>query len=137
MAKKNYKGNKKLISLFLIFSVILFIILLFTLVDYFIHLLSEEYSIPPYYFRNKIIFGTIIGLIIHFFIKKQKPLVKSLIFSAMISILLQIRYFLEGYSRTFVFEFLFFHFLILLPISFIVFILLKILELKFRAYQNS
>lgn len=119
MRKKNKKISiKKIIYSFLI---ILLIILLFTLGDYFMHLIKEEYSVPSYYFRNKIIFGTLIGFLTLLFIRKMKPLKKSLIFSLTISVLLQIRYFLEGYSKNFVFTFLLIHFLILFPISLAIF----------------
>lgn len=103
------------------FLIILMIILIFTLIDYFFHLLSAEYSVPSYYFRNKIIFGTIIGFITYLLIRKQKPLAKSLIFSAVISILLQTRYYLEGYPKDFVFLFLGIHFAILWLVSSIIF----------------
>jgi len=74
-----------------------------------------------YYFRNKIIFGTIIGFIAYFIANKQKLFVKSLIFSVTVSVLLQTRYFLEGYSLDFVLLFLLIHFIILLPVSLIFF----------------
>jgi len=101
--------------------IILLIILLFTLGDYFMHLLKDEYSVPSYYFKNKLIFGTIIGSFVFIFIRKMNLLKKSLIFSLLISIFLQIRYFLEGYSKDFVFLFLFIHFLILFITSLIIF----------------
>ncbi len=117
------KANKRLeIKNFLIILlIVLLIILIFTFIDFVVHSLSKEYSVPDYYFRNKIIAGTGIGFIIYLFIKKKKLFIKSLIFSVGISILLQIRYFLEGYPLDFVIEFLFFHFLMLLPASLIVF----------------
>jgi len=118
---KKRKKKFKFRNLVLIFASIFIIILIFTLIDVVVHSLSEEYSVPDYYFRNKIIFGTIIGFITYLFIKKNGLFVKSLIFSAVVSILLQIRYFLEGYSLKFVIEFLFFHFLMLLPASLIIF----------------
>ena len=108
-------------NLALIFLSVFIIILIFTLVDVFVHSLSEEYAVLDYYFRNKIIFGTIIGFVTYLFIKRSSLFVKSLIFSVVISILLQIRYFLEGYSLKFVIEFLFFHFLMLLPVSLVYF----------------
>lgn len=118
MKQKRGINIKKIIYIFLI---VLFIILLFTLGDYFVHMIKKEYSVPSYYFRNKIIFGTLIGFLSFLFIRKMKPLKKSLIFSLTISVLLQIRYFLEGYSKEFVFIFLFIHFLILFPITLIIF----------------
>lgn len=118
---KNGKREFKFGSLALIFLSVLIIILIFTLIDVIVHSLSEEYAVPDYYFRNKIIFGTIIGFIAYLFVKKRKLFVKSLIFSAVVSILLQTRYFLEGYPLKFVIEFLFFHFLMLIIVSLICF----------------
>jgi len=115
--KKGFKFGNPALILLLIFI----IILIFTLIDLLVHGLSEEYTVPDYYFRNKIIFGTIIGFVTYLFVKNKKLLVKSLVFSAVVSILLQIRYFLEGYSLEFVIEFLFFHFLILIVVSLIFF----------------
>lgn len=116
--KKNTKLSIK--KYFLSFLIILVIILIFTIVDYVVHLLSEEYSVPSYYFRNKVIFGTLIGILLWPFIKKYKTNTKSILLSVVVSVLLQTRYFLEGYPKEFVFEFLLFHFLILLPVSWII-----------------
>jgi len=101
------------------------IILILTIIDYFIHSLSPDYAVPSYYFRNKVIFGTIIGFIVLIFAQKLSTSKKSVIFSAVVSLLLQVRYFLEGYPIKFVLEFLFIHFLILLPVSWIVFKLIS------------
>lgn len=101
---------------------VLLIILLFALVDYFLHQLSEEYSVPDRYFTNKVIYGTIIGLIAFWLTVKMKKIwLKSLIFSGLVAVLLQIRYFLEGYPLDFVILFLFIHFAILWLISFLSF----------------
>jgi hypothetical protein len=105
--------------------VVLFIIVVFTGIDYAVHSLSEDYAVPGYYFRNKIIFGTLIGFIAYFFIYKTKPAYRALIFSGVIAALLQIRYYLEGYPKEFVLELLLFHFLMLLPVSFVVFYYFK------------
>ena len=115
-----------------IFLVVLLIILIFTFIDFLIHLLSEEYSVPSYYFRNKIIYGSIIGLLIYFFVKNEGLLIKSLIFSVVVSVLLQVRYFLEGYPLKFVMEFLVIHFLILFPVSLIIFKFFEKLITKYR-----
>jgi len=101
----------------LIFRLILGIILLFSLIDFFIHKLSNEYAVPDFYFRNKIIFGTLIGFLSYFFLRKQTVWPKTLLFSAIISISLQIRYYLEGYPKDFVFLFLGIHFVILVVVS--------------------
>lgn len=117
--------DNKFKRFFLWFIIVLVIILFFTFIDYIVHNLNEEYAVPSYYFRNKIIYGTIIGFFSYFIIRKRTILNKSLLFSLTISLLLQIRYFLEGYSKEFVFEFLIFHFLMLLPLSFIAFKIVK------------
>ena len=128
--KKEIKlERKKYISIFL---VIFLIILIFTFIDFLIHSLKEGWSVPDYYFRNKIIFGSIIGLITYFFVKNKRLLIKSLIFSVVVSILLQIRYFLEGYSIKFVIEFLAIHFIILFVVSLIIFKFLEKLIIERR-----
>jgi uncharacterized membrane protein len=107
------------------FVVILAVILLFTLVDYFTHQLRAEYAVPSWYFRNKIIFGTIIAFITWLFVRNKSPGVKALVISAVTSILLQIRYYLLGYSLDFVLLFLVIHFLILLSVSYLAFRVLE------------
>lgn len=107
------------------FLAVFAVILIFAFIDFLIHSSSEEYAVPSYYFRNKIIFGTIIGLIAYYFIRRTRPLAKALLFSAAVSILLQIRYFLEGYPIKFVIEFLVIHFAILLPLSLLFFYLFR------------
>lgn len=108
---------KKIIITFLI---ILGIILVFTFFDYLVHSM-QEYAVPSYYFRNKIISGAIIGFIAYLIFRKQRQFTKVLLFSAIISILLQIRYALTGFSLSFVIDFLFIHFAILFVISLIAF----------------
>jgi len=85
--KRDY-SIKSLISIFVFVFVI---IILFSFVDYLAHSANIKWAVPDYYFPHKIIYGTVIGFITYLFIKKQKPLIKSLIFSAAISILLQIK----------------------------------------------
>ena len=122
--KVNYK------EIFITFLIVFGIILIFTGIDYWIHLTSPDYSVPSRYFPNKIIYGTLIGFISYFFIKNKKPLTKALIFSSIIAILLQIRYFIEGYNLNFVITFLFIHFFILLITSWIIFKKLGIKQKK-------
>lgn len=117
MKIKNINFKKILLS----FVETLGIVLIFTLVDYFLHQGDSEYSVPSRYFVNKIIFGTIIGFIVLVILRKFKPVFKSLIFSATVAILLQVRYYIEGYSLDFVITFLVLHFLILFVASFLVF----------------
>ena len=111
--------NKK--DYLILFLVILVIILIFGLFDYFIHSLSSEYDVPSRYFTNKIIYGTLIGYGACLLFRKKPLFVKSLLVSLIVSILLQVRYYIEGYPKDFVFLFLGIHFAILLPVSFIVF----------------
>ena len=124
MAKKK-EDQLKLRGYVYILLIVLLIIIIFTFFDYLIHSLSEEYAVPDYYFRNKVIFGTGIGFISYLLVRKKNLLAKSLIFSLIISGLLQIRYFLEGFPLKFVLEFLLIHFLILFIISLIIFKLLE------------
>ncbi|MEK6875459.1 MAG: hypothetical protein AABX30_02140 [Nanoarchaeota archaeon] len=118
---RNLDSNR----LFKIFVIALLIILIFTFIDALIHSLGEEYAVPDYYFRNKIIFGALIGFFALLFIEKKKIWKKAVIFSIVVSILLQIRYFLEGYAIKFVLEFLLIHFVILFLVSLIVFKLMN------------
>lgn len=95
------------------------VILIFALLDFLTHGLSESFAVPGYYFKNKIIFGIIYGLVIYLFTEKMKPLKRALIFSGIIAILLQVRYYLGGYAKWFVFLFLGLHFIMLLASSWI------------------
>lgn len=112
MSKRDY---------FISFFVTLMIILIFAGVDYLIHSLSNEYDVPSYYYRNKIIFGTLIGYLSYLLFQKKSVVVKSLSVSLFVSVLLQVRYFIEGYPLDFVLLFLLIHFIILLPVSFVIF----------------
>ena len=125
--KKSQKEKINLKNILIILSVVIGVILLFTFFDYLVHLLKEEYSVPEYYFRNKIIFGVIWGFLTLLILFKWKPKIwiKSIVFSTIISILLQARYLYEGYSLDFVIEFLFIHFGILFLISYATFKLIN------------
>ncbi len=118
MKKQENLNIKKVL---IILAVVFLIIILFTFIDYLVHSLSQEYSVPQYYFKNKILFGTLIGFISYIAFRKQKAFVRALYLSLTVSILLQIRYFLEGYSLEFVLEFLLIHFIILLVASTLIF----------------
>ena len=131
MARKK-EVNLKWRKYIYIFLTILFIILVFTFIDFLIHSLSEEYAVPDYYFRNKIIFGTGIGFITCLFIRRKGLLVKSFLLSIVVSLLLQIRYFLEGFSLKFVLEFLLIHFFILFIVSLVIFKFLEKLIIERR-----
>ncbi|MDO9097755.1 MAG: hypothetical protein Q7U60_06505 [Candidatus Methanoperedens sp.] len=120
-------SKNKIKNLFLIFLVIFAIILIFAFVDFLLHSLSVEYAVPPRYFPGKIMYGTIYGFIIFLLVRKQSLFMKSLLFSLVVAVSLQTRYFLEGYPFDFVFLFLILHFLILLPVSWWFF---KLMETK-------
>lgn len=130
LTSKNELSIRKLGHLIL---TIIIIILIFAFFDYLIHSLSEEYSVPNHYFKNKIIFGTAWGILVYFLLSKWKTStsVKSLFFSILISIILQIRYFYEGYSLDFLIEFLFIHFGILWIVSYSAFSVLS--KIKYHA----
>ncbi len=108
-----------------IFFLTLIVVLLFTFFDFLIHGLSPKFAVPDYYFIDKIIFGVIYGFVILLFTQRLKPLKQSLVFSAIISSFLQIRYYLTGYEKWFVFLFLGIHFVILLIVTSIIFTIVK------------
>ena len=117
--------KEKIRNLILIFLIIFAVILLFAFFDYLLHSLSEEYAVPPRYFPNKIMYGTIYGFFIFLLVRKQSPFMKSFLFSLIVDVSLQTRYFLEGYPLDFVFLFLILHFMILFPVSWVFFKLIK------------
>ncbi len=102
-------------------AIIFLTVIIFTAIDYVVHGLSPGYAVPGYYFRNKIIFGTIIASLAYYFVRKKVFWQKSLAVSAVTVILLQVKYYLQGYPKEFVFEFLGFHFLMLLASSMVMF----------------
>ncbi len=124
MKSKNKLDFRKILYIILSIAVV---ILIFSFFDYLVHQLSAEYSVPDYYFNNKIIYGCLWGFIFYFFLRKWKasPMFKSAVFSFLIATVLQIRYFYEGYSLKFVIEFLFYHFFILWVVSYFVFRMLN------------
>lgn len=112
-------------NLILIFLIIFAVILIFAFVDFLLHSLSEEYAVPPRYFPNKIIYGTLYGFFIFLLVRKQSLLTQSLIFSLIVDASLQSRYYFEGYPLDFVILFLVLHFIILLPTSWVFFKYIK------------
>ncbi len=108
-------------NLILIFLIIFAVILIFAFIDFLLHSLSEEYAVPPRYFPNKIIYGTLYGFFIFLLVRKQSLLMQSILFSLIVDASLQTRYFFEGYLLDFVFLFLILHFIILLPTSWVFF----------------
>ena len=98
------------------------ILVIGTVLDYFVHSLSPHFDVPGYYFRNKIIFGILYGLIALWLFKRVTNLnLKAVLFSLFISIILQTRYLIEGYDLGFVFLFMGVHFVVFLIPALIVF----------------
>ena len=118
--------EKSIIRYLKIFFFIFSIILIFAGIDFLFHTLSPEYSVPQRYFPNKILYGTIIGFIAYLFIHKiRSNYTKAVILSTIVAVLLQIRYFLEGYALDFVILFLIIHFFILFVLSYLSFSRIK------------
>ncbi len=112
-------------NLILIFLIIFAVILIFAFIDFLLHSLSEEYAVPPRYFPNKIIYGTLYGFFIFLLVRKQSLLMQSFLFSLIVDASLQSRYYFEGYPLDFVILFLILHFIILLPTSWVFFKFIK------------
>lgn len=98
--------------------VLLIVILLFTIIDHWIHGLENAWNVPDYYFVNKIPFGFLWGVVGLLFARKfQNIWLKAMIVSGVIAVTLQTRYFIEGYPLDFVLLFLLIHFVILYFLS--------------------
>ena len=114
--------KEKIIRLAFALILLLIVILLFTVIDYFIHGLSDAWGVPDYYFKNKIPFGFLWGIVGLLFARKfQNVWLKALSVSGITAVALQTRYFIEGYPLNFVLLFLLFHFAILYFLSVIMF----------------
>ena len=98
------------------------VIVIGTIFDWFAHQVRPEFWVPTEYFRHKIIFGTVIGFIAF---SVLRPFVRSDFWlavgvAATVSVLLQTKYFLQGYDLTFVFLFMGIHFIVFaLPALFV------------------
>ena len=93
-------------------AVVLIVILIGTAIDWFAHGLSERFAVPEYYFPHKILYGTIIGSIalwvFRHWIRSDRLLAFAV--TAAVAVLIQVNYYLQGYSLTFVFLFMAIHF---------------------------
>ncbi len=107
--------NQKKYKIFLkqlgIFAAVIF---LGTLLDAIAHSMSPEFHVPFYYFRNKVIYGTLwafIGfrLFRHYL---KTPFQQALGVSAFVAVILQTKYYLEGYDLFFIFFFMGIHFIV-------------------------
>ncbi len=95
---------------------LLLVVLIGTALDYAVHSLNIKFAVPEYYFRNKIIFATLlldIGLFLFWRIRSAS--VKSVLVTAFFAILLQARYAITGYPLWFVFFFMVVHFAVFMP----------------------
>lgn len=94
-----------------ILALMILIMLSATGIDWLTHQISPEYSVPADYFRNKIIYATIWGLLGLIAMPTENNMTrKAAWISFMIAVVLQTRYFLQGYDFSFVVLFIFVHF---------------------------
>ncbi len=118
--------KEKLLDAVFIALNLLTVILLFTILDHAVHVLESAWKVPDYYFRNKIPFGFLWGVAGIFLAERTRGVwFKALLFSGLVAVALQVRYFLEGYPVSFVLLFLLFHFIILYCLSLGMFFLFK------------
>ncbi|GEM_PF-2298840 len=110
--------TKRLIATFFL---ILIVVLVFTLIDFSFHSVSEEYSVPSWYFRNKIIFETIYVCLAYWLFRKLNPALSSFLTAVITSTLLQARYYFLGFNIEFVILFWGIHALILWPLLWLLF----------------
>lgn len=76
-------------------------VLVFTFFDWLVHQSSPILSVPSWYFRNKIIFGTVYAAIAGFFVSGYSLKKQAAIITLLTVMLLQIRYLLSGYTWEF------------------------------------
>lgn len=117
--KKEDKKSQKFLKQILL---VLIIAIIATIIDWVVHSLSPRFYVDFGYYVNKVIFSVIWGIIILFVFRKLKNTTgKAFIFSGFIALVLQVKYFLQGYDRFFVFLFMFLHFLMFLAPAWIIF----------------
>jgi hypothetical protein len=108
-------------ELFTIITLIFFIVIPFTIIDFIVHSFII-YAVPFNYFTYEILFGILYGVIIYLLLQKVKNIyLKSFLFSIILATALQVNYYILGYSK-FVVEFFFIHGFILFIVSIIMFI---------------
>lgn len=76
---------------------VLVIICLGTLIDYYVHGLDPRFSVPSVYFPHKIFYGTLWGLVGYIVFQKKikTPFLAAFIISAVPAVLLQVMYFIQ------------------------------------------
>lgn len=94
-----------------VLALMILIVLSATGIDWLAHQISPAYEVPSDYFRNKIIYATIWGLLGLMAMPTENNMTrKAAWISFMIAVVLQTRYFLQGYDLPFVALFVFIHF---------------------------
>lgn len=99
-------------------GLIILIIALGTIIDFFTHQITPKFWVPWEYFPNKIIFGSFWGFVAFKIFRRltQNPRYLALWMSLAVAVILQTKYFLQGYALDFVILFMFLHFgMFLLP----------------------
>jgi plastocyanin len=111
-------------------AALLTVILLFTILDHALHGLQDRWSVPDYYFRNKIPYGFLWAVVGLYLCRRWRSVwARALVVAGVVSVTLQFRYFIEGYPLDFVFIFLLVHFVILAVLLAGMFRVLKSVEL--------
>ena len=116
MSGKQYKVILQQLGL------IVLVIVIGTIFDWIAHQASPRFGVPREYFSNKVLFGSLIGFVAFRLFRRhlKKPTHQALAVSFIVAVLLQTRYYLEGYDLFFVFLFMGIHFVaFLVPALFI------------------
>lgn len=94
------------------FFIVFLVILIGTGLDWLVHQTSPAYAVPSWYFRNKIIFGTLLGCAAFLLARRYARDYRWQAFwtALIVAVLLQFRYLLLGYSAEFLLLFLGVHF---------------------------
>lgn len=97
-------------------GLLLIIAVIGTIIDYIVHSSSIRFYVDPVYYRNKIIFATVVGMLALWVLRNwiKNPTKLALAVYGVIALLLQVKYFILGYDRFFVFLFLFLHYFMLI-----------------------
>lgn len=94
-----------------------------TIFDAMVHATRPEFSVPEYYFRNKIFYGGAWMFIFFRLLKNhiKTPWRQALATSFLTAAILQTKYYLLGYNLFFVFFFLGVHFIVFLVPAYFIF----------------
>jgi len=104
---KNKFNSKYLKRIGLVFIVVI----IATLIDWITHSSNPSFYVPFEYYHNKVVFAFLWGFVALWLARNVKSMTKkAFIFSAVIALVLQTKYFFQGYDLYFVFLFMFLHF---------------------------